>query len=416
MHKPLADKLRPKTLDDVFGQEHILNESGFLISSIKSKKPLSMIFWGPPGSGKTSIANLYTSAFQMEFCSLSAVFSGVADLKKIVQDIKKHPLLTKGKLLFVDEIHRFNKAQQDAFLPFVEDGTIILIGSTAENPSFYLNDALLSRLRVLKLNSLSDVALGKILTRYESLQQKLPVTNEARKTLIQIASGDGRYLLNMVESLEVLDIDKTYDTEDIENILNKRAALYDKTSDKHYNSISALHKSVRGSDPDAALYWLARMLKGGEDPRYILRRLIRIAAEDIGLADPQALTITINARDSFEQLGSPEGELAIAEACVYLALSPKSNAIYTAFNRAMEVAEKTGHLDPPKHILNAPNKFMKEMKYGDGYIYDPDTPKGFSGQNYFPELMEREQFYKPKPRGFEREMKKRLDYFSSLRN
>lgn len=409
--QPLADKLRPKKLEEVWGQDHLLGDGAFIPSAIRSQKPLSMILWGPPGCGKTSIARLYAKAFAMDFRSLNAIFSGVADLKKIVHEVKQTPLFSQGCVLFVDEIHRFNKAQQDAFLPFIEDGTLVLIGATAENPSFYLNDALLSRLRVLQLKALDDEALEKILERCEEVAGPLRVSEEGKKYLLELSQGDGRYLLNLVENISVLSCESPLGVEELKERLQKRAPLFDRGSDQHYNLISALHKSVRGSDPDAALYWLARMLEGGEDPRFISRRLVRMATEDIGLADPQALTIAMSAKDSYEFLGSPEGELGLAQTVVYLALAPKSNAVYTAYKQSRHAASRTSQLNPPKHILNAPTRLMKQLDYGKGYAYDHNTPKGFSGQNYFPEEMEREEFYHPVERGFEREMKKRLDYF-----
>ncbi|ADI37534.1 replication-associated recombination protein A [Waddlia chondrophila] len=413
--QPLADKLRPKKLEEIWGQDHLLGDGAFIPSAIRSQKPLSMILWGPPGCGKTSIARLYAQAFAMDFRSLNAIFSGVADLKKIVHEVKQTPLFSQNCVLFVDEIHRFNKAQQDAFLPFIEDGTIVLIGATAENPSFYLNDALLSRLRVLQLKALDHEALESILERCEEAIGPLKITEEGRKFLLDLSQGDGRYLLNLVENVSVFSSDQLLNVEMLRSRLQKRAPLFDRGSDQHYNLISALHKSVRGSDPDAALYWLGRMLEGGEDPRFIGRRLVRMATEDIGLADPQALTISMAAKDSYEFLGSPEGELGLAQAVVYLALAPKSNAVYKAYQKSREAASKTSQLNPPKHILNAPTRLMKELDYGKGYTYDHDTLIGFSGQSYFPEEMESQEFYKPVERGFEREMKKRLDYFIKKR-
>ncbi|MGA8165020.1 MAG: replication-associated recombination protein A [Waddliaceae bacterium] len=415
MTQPLADQLRPQSLKEIVGQEHLLGGTGVISSCIRIQKPLSIILWGPPGCGKTSIARLYAQAFSMDFRCMSAIFSGIAELKTIVKQIKNTPLLSKGVVLFVDEIHRFNKAQQDAFLPFIEDGTITLVGATAENPSFYLNDALLSRLRVLQLYSLKENDLEFILQRCEEKIGKLSLTPEGRAYLLQLAQGDGRYLLNLVESLQVRKGSEPLNETDLQQQLQKRPALFDRAADKHYNLISALHKSVRGSDPDASLYWFARMLEGGEDPLYLARRLIRMASEDIGLADPQALQLAIAGRQTYELLGSPEGELALAEVVVYLALAPKSNAIYTALAHARQAASKTTHCDPPKHILNAPTPLMKRLEYGKGYAYDHDTPDGFSGQHYFPDDMQRVTFYVPKERGFEREMKKRADYFSRLR-
>lgn len=416
MTQPLADQLRPKTLDEVVGQDHILSAGGPIRSAIDSGTPLSILLWGPPGCGKTSIARLYAKAFSMRFHSMNAIFSGIADLKKVIKEVKETPLFSRGTVLFVDEIHRFNKAQQDAFLPFIEDGTIILVGATAENPSFYLNDALLSRLRVLKLNPLADTSLQAIVDRYETNKNPLPLTPEAKQLLLSLAQGDGRYLLNMIENLQTRKAEEPLTLEQLEEFLQKRAALFDRSSDQHYNLISALHKSVRGSDPDTTLYWLARILQGGEDPRYVARRLIRMAVEDVGLADPQALPLAVAARDTYEMLGSPEGELALAQVAIYLALAPKSNAAYTAFKKASSAASQTTHLDPPKHILNAPTKLMKQLDYGKNYIYDHDTPEGCSGQNYFPDDMERQQFYTPVERGFEREMAKRLNYFTKIRS
>ena len=413
-NKPLAEALRPTSLEQIAGQEHLLGPGGIITRVVKGGNPLSILLWGPPGCGKTTLARLYAKAFNAEFLAFSAVFQGTADLKKVVDDIKKHPLLQTRKIIFVDEIHRFNKQQQDAFLPFVEDGTFILVGATTENPSFSLNDALLSRLRTLTLKTLSEEALESILSRYESEFHPLPLTLEARKSLIHMAQGDGRYLLNLIEPLQ--DIQETLDPQTLRLFLQTRPALYDKEGEQHHNLISALHKSVRGSDPDSALYWLARMLHGGESPQFLGRRLVRMAVEDIGLADPEALTMALNAWKAYDQLGSPEGDLALAEAVAYLSLAPKSNAIYTAFSQAQKLACETSHLPPPKIILNAPTSLMKECGYGKGYQYDHDLPEGFSGQNYFPDSLERTSFYRPVERGFEREMKKRLNYFSKLRN
>lgn len=410
---PLAEQLRPQKLEDIVGQEHLLQSDGLILHSIRNGMPLSMIFWGPPGSGKTSLARLYAKAFSRRFVSLSAVFSGIADLKKVIREAEEHPLLDKGVLLFVDEIHRFNKAQQDAFLPFLENGTLVLIGATTENPSFHLNNALLSRVRVLTLESLTLEALDLLLQRYERIHGCLNIVPAAKQYLLQLAQGDGRYLLNLVENFRGME--KTLETEDLRSLLQKRAALFDRSGDQHYNLISALHKAVRGSDPNAALYWFARMLEGGEDPLFIARRLIRMATEDIGLADPQALPFAIAARDAYEMLGSPEGELALAQIVIYLALAPKSNASYTAYSQARHAAAETAHFNPPSVILNAPTNLMKELGYGKGYAYDHDTPQGFSGQDYFPKELGRQEFYHPVERGFEREMKKRLKYFSELR-
>jgi putative ATPase len=404
---PLAEQMRPKSLDDIVGQDDLLGETGLIKRSIASENPISLILWGPPGCGKTSLASLYAQAFSMRFVKMSAVFSGIADIKKIIKEQQSQPLFNQGIFLFVDEIHRFNKAQQDAFLPFIENGTIHLIGATTENPSFYLNNALLSRVRVLQLNCLSPKALEQLIQRFN----KLKLTEDAKKMLIDHSQGDGRYLLNLIEN--ILNTDPgPLDSGQLEQLLHKRAALFDRSGDQHYNLISALHKAVRGSDPNASLYWLARMLEGGEDPLFIARRLIRMATEDIGLADPEALKLAIAARDSFQMLGSPEGELALAEAVVYMALAPKSNAVYTAYKSARKTAAETTHLDPPKTILNAPTKLMKELDYGKNYLYDHDVPGGYSGQNYFPDDMESVVFYKPVERGFEREMKKRIEYFA----
>lgn len=412
---PLAEQLRPHTIQEIVGQDHLVGPDGFITKIIQSGRPLSIILWGPPGCGKTSIARLYAKAFKIPFYSISAIFSGVADLKKIIKEIEDSPLLHQGAVLFVDEIHRFNKAQQDAFLPYVEKGTLTLVGSTAENPSFYLNDALLSRLRVLTLKPLDDHALELLLQRYENLKGPLPLTKEAREVLILAAQGDGRFLLNLVENIISVDHQIPLDPLSLQRYLQKRAALYDRQGDQHYNLISALHKSVRGSDPDAALYWFTRMLEGSEDPLFLARRIIRMASEDIGLADPQALPLCIAARDAYEMLGSPEGELALAQALVYIALAPKSNALYIAYGEARRLSSETTQLSPPSIILNAPTKLMKQMGYGKDYAYDHDYQDAFSGQNYFPEGIERQEFYRPVERGFEREMKKRIEYFKKLR-
>lgn len=415
-NRPLAEELRPKSLDEIVGQDHLLDKKGLITRTIEAQNPLSIILWGPPGSGKTSIARLYAQAFNRQFISMSAVFSGVADLKKIVKEIEEQPLIHQQPVLFVDEIHRFNKAQQDAFLPYVEKGTLILVGATAENPSFYLNNALLSRLRVLTLRPLDPESLEILLQRYESHFGSLQLTPEARQLLIDWSQGDGRYFYNLIENIRSASPSEKIDENILQQLLQRRAPLFDKSGDQHYNLISALHKSIRGSDPDAALYWFARMLAGGEEPLFLARRLIRMASEDIGLADPQALPLAVAARDTYEVLGSPEGELALAEVVVYLALAPKSNAIYTAFKEAQDIAAKTAHLDPPAIILNAPTSLMKQLGYGKGYLYDHDQPSGFSGQNYFPDTMERHSFYHPVERGFEREMKKRMEYFKKRRD
>lgn len=410
---PLAELLRPKNLDEIVGQGHILNQDGIIKSSILQGKPLSILLFGPPGCGKTTLARLYARAFNARFVNMSAVFSGISDIRKVVQDVEEAPLLDPFTILFVDEIHRFNKTQQDAFLPFVEKGTIVLIGATTENPSFSLNNALLSRMRVIPLEPLSENDLVKILNRYEARFHPLPLEEDARNELIHLANGDGRYLLNLVESLQTTSDKITLPV--LYKLLQRRAPLYDRAGEGHYNLISALHKSVRGSDPNAALYWFTRMIEGGEEPLFLARRLIRMATEDIGLADPQALPLAIAAKDAYQMLGSPEGELALAEVVIYLALAPKSNAIYTAYTQAKSLAQETSHLSPPKIIMNAPTKMMKDLGYGKDYIYDHDAPNAFSGQNYFPDTLAPQNFYTPVERGFEREMKKRLAYFASLR-
>jgi putative ATPase len=413
-NQPLAEELRPKSLSEVVGQDHLLGENGLITRTIQLKTPLSIILWGPPGCGKTSIARLYAKAFDMHFVSMSAIFNGVADLRKIVKEAQELTLLQKGTLLFVDEIHRFNKAQQDAFLPYVENGTIILVGATAENPSFYLNGALLSRMRVLPLYPLDHSSLNQLLTRYEERFKSLPLTEDARGLLISWSQGDGRYLYNLIENLRTVS-EEILDVAGLEKVLQKRSPLFDRAGDQHYNLISALHKSVRGSDPDAALYWFTRMLEGGEEPLFLARRLIRMAVEDIGLGDPAALPLAMAAKEAYQMLGSPEGELALAEVVVYLALAPKSNSVYTAYAMARQSASQTSYMNPPAIILNAPTPTMKKLGYGKGYQYDHDMPEAFSGQNYFPEELEREQYYRPVERGFERELQKRLEYFERLR-
>ncbi len=416
MSIPLAEKLRPTSLEEIVGQEHILGERGFLSNLVKGGRPLSILFWGPPGCGKTTLARLYAKAFDARLISLSAIFSGTQDLKRIIQEVEEQPLLSQRVILFVDEIHRFNKAQQDIFLPFLEKGTLVLIGATTENPSFALNDALLSRMRVLPLTTLKPEELGKIVDRFEATVEPLKMTPAAKHLLLEFAQGDARHLLNMIENIVCGGPrEKVIDEKELESLVQKRSALYDRHAEGHFNLISALHKSVRGSDPDAALYWLARMLEGGEDPQFLARRMVRMASEDIGLADPQALTIVLDAWRAFDQLGHPEGELALAQAIVYLALCPKSNSIYTAYKNARDLAKKTTHLPPPKTILNAATSLMKQMGYGKGYQYDHDTPLSFSGQNYFPDDCAREEFYQPREYGFEREMVKRLAYFKKLR-
>jgi putative ATPase len=416
--RPLADRMRPRTLDEVVGQDHLLGPDGALTGMLARGSLASLILWGPPGVGKTTIARLLAARAGLHFVQLSAVFSGVADLKKAFEDATRRRRLGEGTLLFVDEIHRFNRAQQDGFLPVVEEGTITLIGATTENPSFALNGALLSRCQVLVLRRLDDPALDLLLSRAETeLHRALPLTPEARIALRAMADGDGRYLLNMAEQIAALPEDTdAMDPGALSALLARRAALYDKDREEHYNLISALHKSLRGSDPDAALYWFARMLNGGEDPRYIARRLVRFAAEDIGMADPNALTQALAGWETYERLGSPEGELAIAQVVVYLGTAPKSNAVYMAYSAARGAAKSTGSLMPPAHILNAPTKLMKNLGYGAGYEYDHGTEDAFSGQNYFPDGMNREQFYRPKDRGFEREIAKRLEYWDKLRS
>ncbi len=414
--RPLADRLRPARIEDVIGQDHLLKGEGPLARMLGAKRLASLVLWGPPGSGKTTIARLLAAQVGLHFTQISAVFSGVADLRKAFEAAKGRRLAGQGTLLFVDEIHRFNRAQQDGFLPYVEDGTIVLVGATTENPSFELNAALLSRAQVLVLNRLDDDALELLLLRAEEDTGKpLPLTPEARASLRAMADGDGRFLLNLAEELLSLPAGAPLDPEHLVKAVQRRAPLYDKAQDGHYNLISALHKSLRGSDCDAALYWLARMLAGGEPPLYILRRLVRFAVEDIGLADPQALVQAIAAKDVYDFLGSPEGELAVAQLVIYLATAPKSNAAYKALGAANRAARETGSLMPPKHILNAPTKLMKEIGYGKGYAYDHDTEEGFSGQNYFPDGMNRQVFYTPTERGFERDVRKRLDYWQKLR-
>ncbi|MEE8499470.1 MAG: replication-associated recombination protein A [Kiloniellales bacterium] len=414
--RPLADRLRPKVLDEVLGQDHLIAPEGPIGRMLAARRLASMILWGPPGSGKTTIARLLAEATELEFEPLSAVFSGVADLRKVFARGKERRLAGRGTLLFIDEVHRFNRAQQDGFLPVVEDGTVILVGATTENPSFELNAALLSRCQVFVLKRLDEAAMAELLRRAEAdAGRALPLDGDARTALVAMADGDGRYVLNLAEELFALSEAAPLDTQGLVAVVQKRAPLYDKAQEGHYNLISALHKSLRGSDTDAALYWLARMLAGGEDPRYIARRLLRFASEDVGLADPQALTQTLAAWEAYERLGTPEGELALAQAVIYLGSAPKSNATYKAFNESSRVAREAGSLMPPKHILNAPTRLMKELGYGAGYEYDHDAPDAFSGQDYFPEGMARCRFYRPAQRGFEREIAKRLEYWEKLR-
>lgn len=414
-HLPLAERLRPQSLSDVIGQDHLLNENGLIHKCVEKGKAASIVLWGPPGCGKTTIARLYANAFNAHFEQVSAVFSGVADLKKVVAAAKDRLAMNQRTVLFVDEIHRFNKAQQDAFLPFVEDGTLILVGATTENPSFELNSALLSRVQVLTLKTLDEDALQKLLVRAEEEVDKLPLTEEARNSLVNMASGDGRYLCGLVEALSYESPEKDLTPEDLGKFLQKRMANYDKAGEAHYDLISCLHKAIRGSDVDGALYWFARMLDGGEDPLYIARRLIRMASEEIAMADPQALNQAVAAREAYKALGSPEGELALAQVVAYLALAPKSNAVYTAYNQARVLAKQTQEFGPPMFARNAPTKLMKELGYNEGYKYDHDSPNAFSGQNYFPSEMERVSLYNPVERGFEREMQKRLSYFNKAR-
>jgi putative ATPase len=414
--RPLADRLRPKSLAEVVGQEHLLSADAPLGRMVASARPSSIILWGPPGTGKTTIARLLSGVFKLHFEQLSAVFTGVADLKKSFEAARQRRRVGQGTLLFIDEIHRFNRSQQDSFLPVMEDGTIVLVGATTENPSFELNGALLSRAQVLVLRRLDDGDLETLLERAENYYGRhMPLTEEARASLRAMADGDGRYLLNLAEELADLEPKAPLDTAALVAAVQKRAPLYDKSRDEHFNLISALHKSIRGSDPDAALYWLARMLAGGESPLYLARRLVRMAVEDIGLADPEAVHQALAAKDAYDFLGSPEGELALAQATIYLAVAPKSNAVYAAFGEAQRAAEEHGSLIPPAHILNAPTRLMQKLGYGAGYEYDHDAEEAFSGQNYFPEDMERPNFYRPTDRGLEKEIAKRLATWSTLR-
>ncbi|UWR03611.1 replication-associated recombination protein A [Ruegeria conchae] len=415
-HRPLADRLRPQSLSEVIGQEQVLGQDAPLGVMLASGSLSSLIFWGPPGVGKTTIARLLAQETDLHFVQISAIFTGVPDLKKVFEAAKIRRQNGQGTLLFVDEIHRFNKAQQDGFLPHMEDGTILLVGATTENPSFELNAAVLSRSQVLVLERLSLADLERLTQRAEKeLDRALPLTPAAREALQEMADGDGRALLNLIEQVAAWTVETALDSDALSTRLMRRAAKYDKSGDEHYNLISALHKSVRGSDPDAALYWFARMLTGGEDPRYLARRITRMAVEDIGLADPQAQSICLHSWETYERLGSPEGELALAQALVYLALAPKSNGAYVGYKAAMRLAKQSGSEPPPKHILNAPTSLMKDQGYGAGYAYDHDAEDGFSGQNYFPDDMKRPVLYQPVERGFERELKKRLEYFAKLR-
>jgi putative ATPase len=413
---PLADRLRPQRLEDVVGQEHLTGPEGAIGRMVAAGKLASIILWGPPGTGKTTIARLLADAVGMRFVSISAVFSGVADLKKVFAEAKEHARLGRQTLLFVDEIHRFNRAQQDGFLPFVEDGTVVLVGATTENPSFELNSALLSRTQVLILNRLDPQALGRLLERAETLMERpLPVTAEAYGALIATADGDGRFLLNQAETLFSVDIEEPLDPAALSALLHRRMPVYDKDREGHYNLISALHKAMRGSDPQASLYYLARMLVAGEEPLYVLRRIVRFASEDIGLADPQALIQCLAAKEAYDFLGSPEGELAIVQACLYCATAPKSNAAYVAQKAAWRVAKETGSLMPPKNILNAPTKLMKDVGYGKGYSYDHNAPEGFSGDDYWPAEMQKQVFYEPVDRGFEKRIAERIAWWEERR-
>lgn len=413
--RPLADRLRPQQLEEIIGQDHLIGKEQPLSKMLAAAKISSMILWGPPGVGKTTIARLIAEQSGLNFIQISAIFTGVADLRKVFDTAEIQRQAGQGTLLFVDEIHRFNRAQQDGFLPHVESGLITLIGATTENPSFELNAALLSRCQLFTLKRLDEDALDKLMCRAEQAEHPLPLTPQARRAMISMADGDGRFLYNLIESVLAEDQEKILDIDGLKNIVQRRAPIYDKSQEGHYNLISALHKSIRGSDADAALYWFARMLAGGEDPLYLARRLVRMASEDIGLADPHVLPQAMAATQAYQLLGSPEGELALAQVVLYLATAPKSNAAYTAFKAANKAARQTGSLMPPKHAMNAPTKMMKVQGYSDGYIYDHDLPDAFAGLNYFPPDMARETFYEPVPRGLEKEIRKRLDYWNTRR-